>query len=80
MPEPNATALSVSEIKKLEAKLTQTRDATKVAILEAVNAELAQLAEIGFEYKLVEEGSEPRKLKCSICSGAHTARTCPNKK
>lgn len=80
---------TLEKLKKLDAERKTLLDASKKEILEAVDAHLSSLRDLGFDYALVESGgragSGRRDRKsggrvCSVChKPGHNSRTCPEK-
>lgn len=57
--------MDVREIKRMETALADARDKAKTELLTEVGVKVAQLADIGFKFELVENGHKklgrPRK-------------------
>ena len=86
MPDVNAT---IEKLKKLDAERKTLVEATKKGIIEAIEAHLLSLRDLGFDYRLVASGGPSatgrREKKaggrvCSVChKSGHNSRTCPEK-
>jgi len=71
-------ALDVKQIKQMETALADARDKAKTELLGQVNAKLVELADIGFKYELVENGTakklgRPRKESNGVQEKTQTA-------
>jgi hypothetical protein len=82
MAEPKK--VTGAEVKKAEAEAQQIKEAFKTTTLAEIDAKLAELADVGVHYTLVEgngNGVEKKGNKCGNCGDAgHSARTCPKPK
>ncbi len=75
-------AAAVAHVKKLEQEAADGREQTRRQIVGIIESHIAELGELGFRYKLVDEAENGKPTKkCAHCGGDdHSTRSCPAKK
>lgn len=76
------TAAAVAKVKQMEQKAADSREQTRTQIVGIIESHIAELGELGFRYRLVDEAENGKPTKkCAHCGGEdHSTRSCPNKK